>query len=58
MPQKFWVERAPKAPDHKAVIYEFNCKQDKRPGYWKINSSIINEQAYKSGKTPTNSLYQ
>ena len=35
------------APDHKAVIMSLNQNVKKRgPGYWKLNNSVINEQAY------------
>ena len=56
MLRKYWVEKAPKAPDHKAIIYELKSKQSKGPGYWKINNSIIGDPVYKDGVK--NSIHQ
>ena len=36
--------------DHRAVYVNFNYGENKRgAGYWKLNSTVIKEEAYKQG---------
>ena len=38
------------APDHKAVLLDIDMSQNKRGlGYWKLNTEILDEDAYKDG---------
>ena len=37
-------------PDHKAVVSNVSINTKRRgPGYWKLNTSILNEDLYKTG---------
>ena len=43
------VRKVPLVPDHKAVIMKLSCDTSKGPGYWKLNTKLLENDVYKNG---------
>ena len=39
----------PKVPDHKGIIVNFKANVNLGPGYWKLNTSMLNNSDYRKG---------
>ena len=43
------IKRAPKIPDHKAVIINFSFANSRGRGYWKLNTSLLENEDFQYG---------
>ena len=43
------IKKVPLVPDHKVVITKLLCDSSKGPGYWKLNTKLLENDMYKLG---------